>query len=412
MQVIKRILFFIIGFIVFNVQAQQLFELTSQEADCKNAIDITGLNDIAATAPVGSGENIEIHSSQISLYAFKTEHNIVWYKFEVLYTCELSFIITPNNSKDDYDFVLYLANDKPICTQIQKSFIKPIRTNISRPNSRGSTGLSSESQVKYVHQGKGSSFSKSLSVVKGQVYYLVLDNVYGTGDGHSISFQYNNCKEGEAIKSALLVNIKVIDKDTKEPIEAHVLMVEQSRDMANNDTIYNKVSHNAHITIKSGRIYECEVWAEGYLKAKEIVKLNPNDKPLFFDVELQAVEVGKSFEIGNLYFEGGTAAVVRKSRSALRSLLYIMKDNPSLEIEIQGHVNLTQKSRKKKPETYYTQLSIDRAKAVYDYLNKRGISQSRMSYRGFGYDQMIFPEAITEEQMQRNRRVVVRIIKL
>ena len=89
-----------------------------------------------------------------------------------------------------------------------------------------------------------------------------------------------------------------------------------------------------------------------------------------------------------------------------------MKDNPSLEIEIQGHVNLSPNSKEKKTEEYYNQLSISRAQTVYDYLAKRGVSKNRMSYLGFGYSKMIYNNPKTAEQMQRNRRVVVKVIKI
>jgi len=170
------------------------------------------------------------------------------------------------------------------------------------------------------------------------------------------------------------------------------------------------VNLNAIVPIEPSRSYECQVWAKGYLKKKESFKLDSTDKPLKLDIFLQKLIVGASFEVNELYFVGGSATVVRRSHIALRKLLTMMKENPNLKIEIQGHVNLPVDTKKKKSEEYYQQLSVDRAKTVYDYLRKRGISSNRMTYQGFGYKKMIFPRAKTFSEMQRNRRVVIRIM--
>ena len=37
-----------------------------------------------------------------------------------------------------------------------------------------------------MHSGLGDSYSKALTVNKGEVYYLVLDNVYENGKGHTL----------------------------------------------------------------------------------------------------------------------------------------------------------------------------------------------------------------------------------
>ena len=411
----NRFVFFI-GFLVListNLWAQNEFRLSAQQADCDQAIDITGLDEIHATAPVGSGRWVEVHSSKVSLYAFSTEHNTVWYRFEVKQSCEMSFTITPDNPKDDYDFLLYKSKGKQSCQYIRKGELQPVRSNISRPSVTGETGLSAKGTSYYVHEGKGNNWSKTLVVKRGEVYFLVLDNVYKNGQGHRIQFFYTNCKQEPAIiDQKLSVNINVKDQESKRLIRGNIVLIDESKGYKNYDTVYNKVSSSVFIPVEADRYYECVVWAEGYLKTRKIFKLDSNDKPLRLDMEMQAVAVGKTFELGNLYFVGGTAQVVRKSYPVLRNLLATMKDNPTLKIEIQGHVNLTPNPKEKKSEAYYQELSVARAQAVYDYLAKRGVSESRMIYKGFGYSKMIYSKPKTPEQMQRNRRVVVKIIDI
>lgn len=396
----------------YNLDAQKTIQVLSKNGDCSAAIDITGLTEIHATAPVGAGVWQEFQAEKTSLYSFNSEHHTVWYKFVIQQSCVMNMVITPDNPSNDYDFILFRANGEKTCQFIRKGELKPVRTNISRPNATGQTGLGSKGTHYYVHSGKGNSWSKPLTVKRGEVYYLVLDNVYDGGEGHRIVFSYANCKEEAIELNQLSVNINVKDKESKRLIRANVMLIDESKGYKNYDTIYDKVATSVFIPVEPGRYYECQVTTDGYLMAKEIFKLDSNTQTHTLNMELQAVSEGKVFELADLYFVGGSAQVVRKSYPALRKLLAIMKDNPNLDIEIQGHVNFDKNAKEKKSEEYYQQLSVSRAKTVYQYLSKRGISESRMSFVGFGYSQMIFKNPKTPQQMQRNRRVVVKITKI
>jgi len=412
--------FFSILFLLLSLtslKAQTIFHLTNKDADCANAIDISGLKTIEATAPVGHGSWNEIQSPKKSLYAFQKEHHTVWYKFTVAQSCRLTFSIIPNNPKDDYDFILYKAVGEKTCRSIRKGELKPLRTNISRPSSTngGRTGLNEKGKSPYIHEGKGNNWSLPLDVKAGEVYYLVLDNVYEGGSGHRIEFSYTNCTDEKInILKPLSVNINVKDSKTKGLIKAEIMIIDEAKGYPNYDTIFRKKSSSVFLAIKPDRYYSYEVWKENYLREKGFFKIdsNPRVRTKQIDIDLIKVNIGQSFELQDLYFVGGKATIVRKSYPTLRKLLAIMKDNPNLEIEIMGHVNLPVKSKVKHSEEYYNQLSVARAKTVYDYLNKRGIDGSRMTYKGFGYSKMIFPKAETPQQMQRNRRVVVKVVKI
>jgi len=403
---------FLISF-VFGLKAQTNIQVLAKNADCSEAIDISGMNHIEASAPMGAGRLLEFIASKTSLYSFDEEHNTVWYRFTVAQSCIMSMVITPDDPLNDYDFILFKSDGEKTCQFIQKGELKPVRSNISRPSVNGQTGLSDKGLQDYVHSGKGNPWSKPLSVKRGEVYYLVLDNVYDGGAGHRIEFRYADCTHEEnPERKQLSVNVNVKDKETKRLILGQILLIDISKGYLNFDTIYNKEATSVFIPVESNRYYECQVKAKNYLMRKELFKLDSNAQTYTLNFELQAVSEGKVFELEELYFIGGSAQVVRKSYPALRKLLTIMKDNPSLEIEIQGHVNFNKNAREKKSEDYYQQLSVSRAKTVYEYLKKRGISESRMSFVGFGYSQMVVKNPKTHQQMQRNRRVVVRVIKI
>ena len=78
--------------------------------------------------------------------------------------------------------------------------------------------------------------------------------------------------------------------------------------------------------------------------------------------------------------------------------------NPSVNIEIQGHVNGDgEKSLLAK------KLSKKRAKNILQYLHKAGISPKRLSAKGFGFTKPVYEHPENEVQKEANRRVEILI---
>ncbi|RYJ42352.1 OmpA family protein [Flavobacterium beibuense] len=130
---------------------------------------------------------------------------------------------------------------------------------------------------------------------------------------------------------------------------------------------------------------------------------DPDSYEYEFSQRVKLSRVGDKFKLDNLNFYGGTAELLPESRPVLAGLLKVMKENPNLKIEIQGHVccNLN----KDHP------LSKERAITVYTYLQVHGIDTSRISYKNFGGSSPIYkiPE-MTEMEKTANRRVEIEII--
>ncbi len=113
------------------------------------------------------------------------------------------------------------------------------------------------------------------------------------------------------------------------------------------------------------------------------------------------LEVGKTLILQNLNFEGGTAVLLPEAKPTLELLLKTMKENPTLEIEIDGHVCCFDDMP----------LSIMRAKTVYQYLIKKGIDESRMTYKGFSRNKPIIADDRYEADAKVNRRVEITILR-
>ena len=136
------------------------------------------------------------------------------------------------------------------------------------------------------------------------------------------------------------------------------------------------------------------------------------EKPLTKIILDTAVKAGTRIALQNLNFYGGTHTLLQQSMPVLEELLSIMQNNPGLVIAIEGHVCcIPDKGDGVNFETGYANLSEMRAKTVYTYLIEKGIDANRISFKGFGHKNPIYPyPERTEQERVSNRRVEVRII--
>lgn len=119
---------------------------------------------------------------------------------------------------------------------------------------------------------------------------------------------------------------------------------------------------------------------------------------------LGEAKVGEKLKIKNLNFVLNSFGIVNESRAKLYELLVVMQKYPNLKISIQGHLCCVTLDKR--------ELSTQRAKAVYKFLEYNGIDKSRMTYKGFGGSSPLFsiPEQNDEERAE-NRRVEIEILE-
>jgi len=123
------------------------------------------------------------------------------------------------------------------------------------------------------------------------------------------------------------------------------------------------------------------------------------DTPLVADVN----SVG-CWVIKDLHFDFDKAFIKKKYNKSLNNIVEILKKNPFLNVEIQGHTD------NRGSKQYNKKLSETRAKAVARYLIKHGIRAARISYVGYGFDTPIATNK-TDEGRSLNRRVQIKPVK-
>src|SRR5690606_5940633 len=119
--------------------------------------------------------------------------------------------------------------------------------------------------------------------------------------------------------------------------------------------------------------------AEGYLNAIDSVWVNDREvTPVTKDIVLQPIEVGVTVRLKNIYFDTDKTTLKKESFVELNKVVDLLKQNPSVEIEIAGHTD------SQGTDEYNANLSQGRSEAVVNYLISQGIDGYRLTSHGYG----------------------------
>ncbi|MCZ4407197.1 OmpA family protein [Cryomorphaceae bacterium 1068] len=117
------------------------------------------------------------------------------------------------------------------------------------------------------------------------------------------------------------------------------------------------------------------------------------------------LEKGKSIALRNVFFETNEAKLLDESLVQLNALNRILKDYPEMSIELRGYTD------DRGEDEYNLVLSERRAQSVKTWLLEQGLSENRISAKGFGEKDPIEINS-TEAGRARNRRVEFFIVNM
>lgn len=126
-------------------------------------------------------------------------------------------------------------------------------------------------------------------------------------------------------------------------------------------------------------------------------------EPFLFDIPMQAIRKDARVILQNVFFETNSFILLPESEKELNKLVLFLQNNPSVKIEIGGHTDRIGTA------SYNNQLSEKRAESVYQYLVEKGISASRLQFKGYGFEMPVSSNE-TKEGRANNRRTEFRII--
>lgn len=100
---------------------------------------------------------------------------------------------------------------------------------------------------------------------------------------------------------------------------------------------------------------------------------------------------GDRIYLERVLFERGSSQLTAQAKKELDKIAILLLKYKNIHFEVQGHVCCTPTYHREAVdrETKKRELSVNRAKRVFNYLFKKGISNSRMTYRGYGNTQSL-----------------------
>ena len=259
---------------------------------------------------------------------------------------------------------------------------------------------------------KDALMNRSVFIEEGLKYAIVLIGAEKIKDSLELEINFSpQDKEGNKIIDSLVFDLTKPSREKKYSLRI--------RNAQNKMPVKGKISFNGSNEIDGAyvasdlimnlkrTVKKCElkIDAEGFISYdEEDYEILLGENGFQDTIYLKPLVRGTVAKIDEIYFAAGMAIILEESAPKLNRLRDFLLVNPTVHIEIQGHVN----GDGKKPMRS-KRLSKKRAKSVLDYLRDAGISSDRLSSVGFGFDKPVHDEPKNEMEKEANRRVEVLI---
>lgn len=218
----------------------------------------------------------------------------------------------------------------------------------------------------------------------------------------------SNCIFSQHVKPVMLVIGKVLNERNMKPVAARVIYEILPTGTEAGIARSNPGNGDYKIILPYGKKYGYLALAEGYYSVTQFLDVTDLSEYKEIDEQnlfLAPIEKDQVVRLNNIFFEDGSSTLKTESFPELNRFVQFLKLNKKIEIEISGHTdNLG-------AHTKNMDISTKRAKAVADYLTSNGISEKRLTVKGYGDT---FPIGFnnTEEGRSMNKRIEFKVLSL
>jgi outer membrane protein OmpA-like peptidoglycan-associated protein/tetratricopeptide (TPR) repeat protein len=197
----------------------------------------------------------------------------------------------------------------------------------------------------------------------------------------------------------------VYDSETKQKLGAKVELIDLKKQRVIQSVKSDSINGDYMIVVTRGTEYGLYVSKEGYLfKSVFFEDKDPKStEPLSLDVYLDPVKAGKAVVLNNIFFPTNSFTLEEKSQTELDKIILFLRQNPKVIIEFGGHTDDVGSDKDN------MDLSLKRAKSVYDYIAKKGIPAVRMKFKGYGETKPVVPN-VNEVNRRMNRRIEFKVL--
>ena len=130
----------------------------------------------------------------------------------------------------------------------------------------------------------------------------------------------------------------------------------------------------------------------------------PTKPKVLKDLDRTRMREGETIRIDKLFFPPDKTAPTEDSYEVLDEVYTFLAINKDMVVEIGGHTNTTP------AHEYCDDLSTKRAKAVVDYLIRKGIASSRLQYKGYGKRKPLVYDKNSKANRLKNQRVEIKVL--
>jgi outer membrane protein OmpA-like peptidoglycan-associated protein len=205
----------------------------------------------------------------------------------------------------------------------------------------------------------------------------------------------------------ILVKGKTLNARTLQPVSASIQFEDLGTRQISGEAVSAPGTGAYQLVLPYGRNYGLHAFAEGYLSVNENFELANvlEYREVEKDLYLVPIVIGETLTLNNVFFEKGKAKLLDESFPELDRLVFIMRANATMEIELAGHTDNVGNHQD------LVTLSQNRVAAVREYLIDQGIPSRRITGKGYGPSKPV-EKNDTEDHKRKNRRVEFRITKL
>ncbi|NOX85348.1 MAG: OmpA family protein [Chlorobi bacterium] len=203
-------------------------------------------------------------------------------------------------------------------------------------------------------------------------------------------------------RKVLFVKGVVKDKESGKKLAARVELTDLLYGTTADSTVSDALTGEFLMVLQPGKNYAFNISKKGYMLYSENLNLNDSlaDKAIRKEFLLERLKPGMRVTLNNIFFDFNSAQLKPASFSELNKVVRLLKTNPGISIRINGHTDNIG------TDEYNLDLSLRRAKAVYDYLVENGITPERLAYKGFGSTRPVTDNQ-TEKGRSQNRRTEI-----
>lgn len=196
---------------------------------------------------------------------------------------------------------------------------------------------------------------------------------------------------------------KVMDANTKNPLEATLELVDISTRESLFNTESDALTGRYFLVLSSGKNFAAFIEKPGYLFEDLSFVATVQKSVDTLDIFLHPIEVGAKTVLANIYFAFDSDALDQKSDEELYRIVKLLRKYPSIKVEISGHTDNVGTYK------YNQNLSERRAKKVHDFLINTGIKKHSISFKGYAHTQPITTNE-TKIKRAKNRRIEFKIV--